>query len=200
MPPPLLLLLSCFLAQVIAFDKFCAAIQRDVNNILAMHDNSQCSVCAQHRGGWGSTGGLVPVVHGLTAAQPPASPVASTGAPKVTLGSNASTRVSIGSNASGGQSHQRVLAGVGPELPATATNGTVEAAVAAQSRSSLHLQMDALSAQQDLQQQLQAQAAAQLQSQLQQQQQEPAVAVVGVRPSDSKTCLLSEGLSHSHRE
>jgi hypothetical protein len=97
-------------------------------------------------------------------------------------------------------------------LPAAAaTNGTVEAAaVATQSRSSLHLQVDALGRQQELQQQLQAQAAAQvlLQPQQQQQQQQqqqkhqqgPEVAVIGVRSSDSKTCLLSEGHSHSHRE
>lgn len=192
--------------HVIAFDKFCAAIQRDVNNILAMHDNSQCSVCAQHRGGWGSTGGLVPMVQDLTTAPPPASPLASAAAagPRVSLGSNAASRVSMGSNAGGGgQSHQRVLSGVGPVLPAAAaTIGTVEAAAAApQSRSSLHLQVDALGRQQELQQQFQAQAAAAAaQVQLQPPLHGPEGAVAGVRSSDSKTCLLSEAHSHSHRE
>lgn len=160
-----------------------------------MHDNSQCSVCAQHKGGWGSTGGLVPVVTDLTHLPSAHAAAANSAydAPRFSLGSR-----------TGAQTSQAVGVGKDAAGSAAVQNGTATAAVLP-GRSSLHLEVDALSRPvQAMVQQQQQNQNAQLwavseQTQPQQQQQAGAAADSLIKLSDSRTCLLSAN-PHSHDE
>jgi hypothetical protein len=203
--------------QVIAFDPFCVNVQRDVHNILAMHDNRQCSVCAARSVGWGSTGGLVPVVRDLTYT------------PEQRAAAPAGAVPSQGQAAAVGPLHARVLhsdvVGKGVAVPAVVHSKVMtQLAAAAQQRTSLHLQVEAprqqlqtdptamtptqqsavgwqpgASAVQLTQQEEQRHcesASQQLDERNQQQQLQPEQTVgSSLRASESRTCLLS---SHSH--
>lgn len=206
--------------QVIAFDAFCVNVQRDVHNILAMHDNRQCSVCAVQSVGWGSTGGLVPVVRDLTYT------------PQQTAAAPAGAMPPQGQSAAAARHHALAQhadeVGTGVALPAVASGKVMtQPAAAAQQRTSLHLQV-AVPRHQQLQteptaltptqqaavswqtgasavqltqqeQQRHCESASQpLDERNQQQQLRPDQAAnSSLRASESRTCLLS---SHTHCE
>lgn len=160
--------------QVIAFDAFCVAIQRDVQNILAMHDNSQCACGSICTGPGATTGGNVPVVRDLTY-----QPEATTQQP--TPNSSLHTATDVGP----GLDKQRENQPPPPQQQrwSSSRSSLGSRADASVSRSSLHIDVCAASTAQ------QPPIATDLQS--------PAGPAGGMSTSESRTCLLS---AHTHRE
>lgn len=182
--------------QVVAFDTFCSAVQRDVQNILAMHDNSQCPCCAASQPGGaaagatavGGGGGNVPVVRGVTYHQAAAAPSSKTSFPPTAAAVLPVPWATPQSHRQAAEQPELVLpAGVlvpdgVPAASEVVVSMPAQAASVLPQQSAQNRQYGLTGAQEQQQQQVLASS----------------VAPAGLlKASDSQVCLLS---GHSHRE